>query len=204
MITLNLPNKLTLIRIIMIPLFVVVFYIPYFDEHITILEHKIALENIIAVVIFALAAYTDRLDGHIARKNNLVTTFGKFMDPLADKLLVTAAFLMAIELELMPAFIPILIISREFMVTGIRLLAISEGKVIAASPLGKSKTVSQIVLIIVMFVFDLRGTDNYIMFTDFGILNIIVDVLMLVATLLTVISGYDYLKKNKDIVFLTK
>lgn len=206
MIFLNLPNKLTLFRIAMIPLFVIVFYIPFLNQTVSILHHDVALANIIGILIFAIAAYTDRLDGQIARKNNLVTTFGKFMDPLADKLLVAAALLMAIELRLMPAFIPILIISREFMVTGIRLLAISEGKVIAASPLGKLKTVSQIVLIITVFLFDLRPDSfhQYMMFTQFDILNIIIDVLMTVATLLTLVSGYDYLMKNKKIVFLTK
>jgi len=190
----------------MIPLFVVVFYIPLFDQGVTIFGYEIALENIIAIIIFAIAAYTDRLDGQIARKYNLVTTFGKFMDPLADKLLVAAALLMAVELRLMPAFIPIIIISREFMVTGIRLLAISEGKVIAASSLGKLKTVSQIVLIIALFIFDLRpdATQQYMMFMKFDMMNIFIDVLMTIATLLTVISGYDYLMKNKAIVFSSK
>ncbi|QVK16819.1 CDP-diacylglycerol--glycerol-3-phosphate 3-phosphatidyltransferase [Mycoplasmatota bacterium] len=202
----NLPNKLTLFRIFMIPLFVIVFYIPVLNQTISVLNHEITLANIIGIIIFAIAAYTDRLDGQIARKENLVTTFGKFMDPLADKLLVTAALLIAIELRLMPAFIPILIISREFMVTGIRLLAISEGKVIAASPLGKLKTVSQIVLIIALFLFDLKpdGIHQYMMFTQYGVLNIIIDILMTIATLLTLISGYDYLQKNKKIIFLTK
>ncbi len=203
----NLPNKLTLLRIIMIPLFVVLFYIPALnDNNLTIFNTNIALSNLLGVVIFALAAYTDHLDGKIARKYNLITTFGKFMDPLADKLLVTAALLMAVELRLMPAFIPIIIISREFMVTGIRLLAITDGLVIAASSLGKLKTVSQIVLIIVLFLFNLHpeGNATYMMFTHFSVENIIVDVLMMIATLFTVVSGYDYLMKNKQIIFQSK
>ncbi len=200
----NLPNKLTLFRIGMIPLFVIVFYIPILNQRVSILNYNITLANIIGVAIFAIAAYTDRLDGKIARNHQLITTFGKFMDPLADKLLVASALLMAIELHLVPAFIPILIISREFMVTGIRLLAISEGKVIAASPLGKLKTVFQIILIIAIFLFDLRNDGTYMLFTDFNILNIIVDCLIIITTLLTILSGYDYLKKNKDIVFLSK
>ena len=201
---LNIPNKLTLLRIFLIPVFVLVFYLSFLDQTITILNHKISWENIIGVIIFSIAAYTDRLDGHIARKNNIVTTFGKFMDPLADKLLVASAFIMAVELHLMPAFIPIIIIAREFMVTGIRLLAISDGKVIAASSLGKIKTVSQIVLVIVLFVFDLRSTNNYLIFTQFDFLHLVADSLMVITTFFTVISGLDYLRKNKAIILLTK
>ncbi|HEY8364635.1 MAG TPA: CDP-diacylglycerol--glycerol-3-phosphate 3-phosphatidyltransferase [Haloplasmataceae bacterium] len=200
----NVPNKLTLLRIILIPLFVGVFYIPFLNQPLDIFGHSINLGNILAVVIFSIAAYTDHLDGKIARKNNLVTTFGKFMDPLADKLLVTAAFLLAIEFRLMPAYIPIIIISREFMVTGIRLLAISEGKVIAASPLGKLKTVSQIVLVIALFLCDLRAEKFYVLFSHFDVLHIIVDILMVLSTIFTLISGFDYLLKNKHIIFSTK
>lgn len=200
----NVPNKLTLLRIAMIPLFVVIFYIPALTEKVTIINVEVTLANMLGLIVFIIAAYTDRLDGKIARKYNLVTTFGKFMDPLADKLLVTSALLIAIELRLLPAFIPIIILSREFMVTGIRLLAVSEGKVIAASPLGKAKTVAQIVLIIALFVFDLKADNYYSLFTTFDWEHLVVDSLITVATLLTVISGYDYLKKNKQIVFVSK
>ncbi len=200
----NLPNKLTLLRIAMIPLFVVVFYIPALTKKIVMINFEISLANLLGLIVFIIAAYTDRLDGKIARKHNLITTFGKFMDPLADKLLVTSALLIAVELRLLPAFIPILIISREFMVTGIRLLAVSEGKVIAASPLGKAKTVVQIVLIIVLFVFDLKAENYYSLFTAYDWKHLVVDSLMSLATLLTVISGYDYLKKNTQIIFASK
>lgn len=173
----------------MIPVFVVVYYL------------DIQYANIYAVIIFAVASFTDFLDGNIARKYNLVTTFGKFMDPLADKLLVLAALLMAVEKGLMPAFVPIIILSREFMVTGIRTLAASEGKVIAASPLGKAKTISQMVLIIVLLILNL---ENHILFVDFSLNSIIVDSLITVATGLTVISGYDYFMKNKHIILSSK
>jgi len=200
----NLPNKLTLFRIILIPLFVLVFYLPFLKQNITIINFELGLENIIAIIIFSIAAYTDRLDGKIARNNNIVTTFGKFMDPLADKLLVSAAFLVAVELHLMPAFLVIIIISREFMVTGIRLLAISEGKVIAASSLGKLKTVSQIILVIVLFLFDLKSEGNYMIFVEFDIFHLIIDTLMILVTGFTIISGFDYLKKNKELILYTK
>lgn len=200
----NLPNKLTIFRIILIPLFVLVFYLPIDNYTFEIFDYRFSIINIIAVIIFSIAAYTDRLDGKIARQKNLVTTFGKFMDPLADKLLVTAAFLVAIDLHLMPAYLVIIIVSREFMVTGIRLLAISEGKVIAASSLGKIKTVSQIVLVIALFVFDLRKDSSYVLFKEFDFYHIVVDILMVIATTITVISGYDYLKKNKDLILHSK
>lgn len=199
----NLPNKLTLFRIVLIPLFVIVFYLPI-KTTISVLDLSIPLVNLIGTGIFAIAAYTDHLDGKIARKYNLVTTFGKFMDPLADKLLVTSALLLAIELRLMPAFVPILIISREFMVTGIRLLAVTDGKVIAASYLGKAKTTTQIILIIVMFLFNLQAENTYMFFTHFDVYHLIVDILMVLATILTIVSGLDYLLKNKHIVFQTK
>ena len=200
----NIPNKLTLFRMLLIPLFVVVFYIPLFKNTIHILNHPITVANIIGIIVFSLAAYTDHLDGKMARKRNMVTTFGQFMDPLADKLLVAAAFLVAIEQRLMPAYIPIIIISREFMVTGIRLLAISVGKIIAASPLGKLKTVSQIVLVIAMFLFDMKMPGGYRVFASFDFLHVMLDILMVLAVFFTVISGFDYLKKNKEIILMTK
>lgn len=200
----NLPNKLTIFRVLLIPLFVIVFYLPFLNQEIKIFDYEFNLMNIIAVVIFSIAAYTDRLDGKIARKRNLITTFGKFMDPLADKLLVTAAFLIAIDLHLMPAYLVIIIISREFIVTGIRLLAITEGKVLAASSLGKIKTVFQIILVIVLFLFNYRSTASYVLFTNTDFLHLVVDILMIITTLFTLISGYDYVKKNKDLILQSK
>jgi CDP-diacylglycerol---glycerol-3-phosphate 3-phosphatidyltransferase len=201
----NLPNKLTLLRIAMIPLFVVIFYIPVLKEtSFSVGTLEFSLDYLLGFVVFAIAAYTDRLDGKIARRDNLITTFGKFMDPLADKLLVTSALLLGIELGLIPAFVAILIISREFMVTGIRLLAVGEGKVIAASNLGKAKTVSQMVMIIVLL---LLPVERSMMFTypdGFLVQAILADALISLATILTVVSGVDYLLKNKSIIFESK
>ena len=196
----NLPNRLTLLRILLIPVFVVIFYLPI-DQNYEFLNLTLSLVNLIALIIFCIAAFTDFLDGYYARKYNLVTTFGKFMDPLADKLLVLSALLMLIELDILPAFVAILILSRELMVTGIRTLAISEGKVIAASPLGKAKTVSQMLMIIFLLFVNSRG---HVIFSELSIMLIIADVLIILATALTVISGYDYLMKNRKIIFSSK
>ncbi|ERJ13596.1 CDP-diacylglycerol--glycerol-3-phosphate 3-phosphatidyltransferase [Haloplasma contractile] len=199
----NLPNKLTLSRIFLIPVFVVIPYIDAFMKDVSLFNHSVMLGNLIIVIIFAIASITDFVDGYVARKYNLVTTFGKFMDPLADKLLVTAALLMLVELGLLPAWVPIAILSREFMVTGIRLLAISEGKVIAASKLGKLKTVSQMIMILVLFIVDTPYKDliNKPLSPAINSVNII---LILLATSLTVISGVDYFVKNKDIILESK
>lgn len=192
----NLPNKLTLTRIILIPFFVVIPYINFFmEKEISIVDYNLRLANLLIVIIFIIASVTDFLDGYLARKHNLVTTFGKFMDPLADKLLVTAAMLLMIELNLIPAWVPIIILSREFMVSGIRLLAASDGKVIAASKLGKIKTVSQMIMIPVVFIIN-----NPYSFFDIWV----VDVLLYIAVFTTVISGLDYFIKNKNIIFESK
>ena len=131
----NLPNKITISRILLIPIFMIVLYLP------------IPYREIIALAIFVIAAATDGIDGHIARSRNLVTNFGKFLDPLADKLLVTAALVALVGMQRIPSWIVTVIIAREFAVTGIRLLAVGEGRVIAASMLGKIKTVTQIISI---------------------------------------------------------
>lgn len=207
-ILMNLPNKLTLLRILMIPLFVALFYIPGLkDTDLNYFGLTVPLTFLIAAIVFAVASFTDFLDGNLARKYNLVTTFGKLMDPLADKMLVMSALLMAIELQLLPAFVAILIIAREFMVTGIRQLAVGEGKVIAASNLGKAKTVTQMIMILALFIFKVSRENGQMFFSyaegqaPFGI---IVDLLILLATLLTVISGVDYFMKNKHIIFASK
>ena len=131
----NLPNKITISRILLIPVFMIVLYLP--------LEHR----EIIALLIFLLASATDGIDGHIARSRNLVTNFGKFLDPLADKLLVAAALIALVGEGKIPSWIVTVIIAREFAITGIRLLAVGEGRVIAASMWGKVKTVTQIIAI---------------------------------------------------------
>ena len=140
----NLPNKLTIFRIILVPIMVI---IPFLKIPGDILN--IPIQNLVIIAIFAIASYTDHLDGKIARKNNLVTTFGKFADPLADKILVLSAMLMLVEMDYLPAMIPIIVLTREFVVSGYRLIAVENGgKVIAASIWGKIKTATQMIAII--------------------------------------------------------
>ena len=153
--------------------------------------------------MFAVASFTDFLDGHIARKHNLVTDFGKFMDPLADKLLVMTALIILLEqgklniLGIGLGFVVIIILAREFMVTGIRLIAVQNQKVIAASKLGKAKTVTQIIMIIVLL-FDFSFSSSF----DFA--DVIKLVVILVPFILTVVSGIDYFWKNKEIILSDK
>ena len=175
----NLPNKLTIFRVILIPFFVVFMLAPICPGY----------ANYIAVAIFIVASLTDLLDGKIARKYNLVTDFGKFMDPLADKLLVCAAMICLIETGQLAAWIVIVIISREFIISGFRLVAADNGVVIAASYWGKFKTNFQMFMII-MLIIDL-GTSTAVM---------IENVLIVIATALTIISLVDYLVKNKQVL----
>ena len=167
----NLPNKLTILRTIMIPVFLIFLYIPGLGM----------TGDIIAAAIFILASLTDLLDGKIARKYNLVTNFGKFMDPLADKLLVCSALIALVDLERIPAWIVIIIIAREFIISGFRLIASDNGVVIAASYWGKFKTTFQMIMIILL---------NY---PFSGVVN---TVIMYIALALTVISLLDYIIKN--------
>lgn len=188
----NLPNKLTLLRIMMIPVIVIIPMIKSLD---VIFFSGVTVSNFIVLIVFCIAAFTDFLDGYIARKYDLVTDFGKFMDPLADKLLVFAAFIILIEMGRIEGWIVTVIIAREFMVTGIRVLAANNHLVIAASKLGKLKTISQMATIIVLLL------NNY----PFSLINIPVGIiLMYLAAALTVISGLDYFIKNKDIILKTK
>ncbi len=172
----NLPNKLTVFRVILIPFFVVL-----------LLFDITAYDDWIALAIFIIASLTDFLDGHIARKYNLVTNFGKFMDPLADKLLVCSALICLVELSRIPAWIVILIIAREFIISGFRLIASDNGVVIAASYWGKFKTTFQIVMICLMI-------------ADLEPLHLVTQVVMWVALLLTVVSLVDYLIKNRGVM----
>lgn len=189
----NLPNKLTIMRILLIPLIIIAAEINYFNEE--ILFANVTLANIIVLVIFCVAAFTDYLDGHIARKRNLVTDFGKFMDPLADKLLVFSAFIILIELDRIPGWIVMVIIAREFMVTGIRLIAANSNVVIAASSLGKAKTVSQMVAIILLLV---NAYPFSLISENVGV--VIAIVITYIALGLTVISGIEYFIKNKHLI----
>ena len=174
----NLPNKLTILRTIMIPVFLIFLYIPGLGM----------TGDIIAAAIFILASLTDLLDGKIARKYNLVTNFGKFMDPLADKLLVCTALICLTSMDRLNVVVTLIIIAREFIISGFRLVASDNGIVIAANYWGKFKTVSQMALIIVKIA-DLGG-----IFSDLeGVLTII-------AVALTLISLMDYIMKNKEVL----
>lgn len=175
----NLPNLLTLLRVIFIPVFMV------------FLLQGTKIGNTIALVVFIIASATDFLDGYIARSRNLVTNFGKFIDPLADKLLVTAAFLCFIQLGKVSPWVVFVILAREFIVSIFRAIAAADGKVIAASIYGKFKTVSQMVAIVVVLM------NNY----PFSLWQVPVDTIMIyIATGLTIISGLDYIVKNLDVL----
>jgi len=188
----NLANKLTIWRIILIPFFLICFYIPGLGTaYLTIGDFHLPYSHLLALIIFLAAAITDFFDGHIARKYNMITDFGKFMDPLADKLLVTAAFLIFIELDLVPAWVVFIILAREFMVTGLRTIAASKGVIMAAGWTGKLKTVVQFVMIAVLLLLEWP-------FASMGIP--IGDILIWLAVLLTVASGAEYLLKNLDVL----
>ena len=198
----NLPNKLTVFRIILVPIMVL---IPYLNIQGDFLGIPISL--IIIDIIFIIAAITDKLDGTIARKRNLVTNFGKFLDPIADKILVLGAMVMLVEMAKLPAWIPVIVLFREFVVSGYRLIAVEQGgKVIAASIWGKIKTATQMVAIIMMFLDKYsfaavlnsatRGTMN----TFEIIFNSITSVLMFVSVIAAIFSGWDYIKGGKDLL----
>ena len=174
----NLPNKLTILRVILIPFFVVFM----------LFDSTGAADKWIALVIFCVASLTDMLDGKIARKYNLVTNFGKFMDPLADKLLVCTALICLTSMNRLNVIVVLVIIAREFIISGFRLVASDNGIVIAASYWGKFKTVSQMALIIVL-IMDLGG-----------VWNVVGTVLTWVALILTVVSLIDYIAKNKQVL----
>lgn len=176
----NLPNKLTVLRVILIVPFVVFMLVPIWGD---------ALSKYAAVAIFIIASLTDLLDGKIARKYNLVTNFGKFMDPLADKLLVAAALICLTANGSLHAWISIIIISREFIISGFRLVASDNGIVIAASYWGKFKTTFQMVMIIMLII-------NF----DNRIYHICAVIITYIALLLTVVSLIDYVLKNKEVL----
>lgn len=182
-------NKLTILRVLMIPIMIIFLYIKPLDESIGFLG--LSVNQFIFAVLFVIAALTDFLDGYIARKHNQITTFGKFLDPIADKVLVLVAllYLMVLDPSRVPIWAVMVVIMREFLVTGIRLLAVDKGEVIAASPYGKIKTASTMIALVLM------------LFNDFGLTPWIGDVIFWIAILFTLISGLDYLFKNKKIVF---
>lgn len=182
----NLANKVTLSRIILVPIFVLALVI------------KIKFENVevgkyLAAVIFIIAASTDGIDGYIARKRQQVTTLGKFLDPLADKLLVTAALIWLVEKHEISYWVAVIIIGREFIVTGVRLVAAGEGVVIAASIWGKLKTITQIVAIVAVLIHDLEPFKQWFVYP-------VHSVAMAMAVIITIYSGFDYVYKNREVI----
>lgn len=191
----NLANKLTMIRIFLVPVFLV---------FITVKD--IPYGSIIATVIFIIASLTDQLDGHIARSRNQITNFGKFMDPLADKLLVTAALVSLVELKLVAGWAVVIILAREFAVSGLRTLAASDGIVIAASWWGKIKTVTQMIAILLLLLkVNINTSANAISFVNnnsflSGFFTYVPETIMFIAVLITIISGIDYFVKNRHVI----
>ncbi len=172
----NLPNKLTILRIVIIPLFVLFLYVDNMNSY-------------IAALLFIVASLTDLLDGKIARKYNLVTNFGKFMDPLADKLLVCSALIALVDIEKLAGWIVIIIIARDFIINGLRVLAADNGIVIAASYWGKLKTTCQMIMIVLLIV-DL----------DIPYMYVINNFFVYIALILTIISLFDYIYKNYKVL----
>lgn len=171
----NLPNKLTMLRIILVPVFILLF----------LFDFKIS-----AMLIFVIASITDMFDGYIARKYDLITDFGKLMDPIADKLLTTAAFCALVDANLMNIWLLFIVIAREFIVTGVRLIAVAKSNVISAGNMGKLKTVLQIITIVVG-----------LMPIIFPLQLYIYDVLLYLTLVITILSGIEYVWQNKDIAF---
>lgn len=173
----NLPNKLTMIRVILVPVFIVLLF----------MGQNNPIFKYLALAVFVIASLTDTLDGYIARSRNLVTNFGKFMDPLADKLLVCSALICFIQIGTIPAWVVIIIISREFIISGFRLIASDKGVVIAASKWGKAKTVSQMITVILLIL-------------DLPFLKTVTNIMIIVMTVLTVVSLIDYIVKNAKVL----
>ena len=183
----NLPNKLTVLRMIMIRIFIVVLAIPFDWGTIAVQSLNLPVTHLVAAILFAVASITDWLDGYIARARNLVTNFGKFADPLADKMLVMTAFIMLVALAKAPAWVVAIIVCRELAVTGLRLLLVEGGEVMAAAWPGKVKTATQMVAIILLLI------NNW----PFVYIGLPVDQIMLYACLIfTIYSGIDYFAKN--------
>jgi CDP-diacylglycerol--glycerol-3-phosphate 3-phosphatidyltransferase len=186
----NVPNKLSLFRVVLVPVLVVVYYFGARES----LNSSPLIFDLFLGPIFVVASITDFLDGYIARKKNLVTVFGKFIDPLADKLIVMAALLILNDAGIIPVWITVVILSREFIVTGIRLVAVGEGKVIAASKLGKYKTASTMVALVILLFTPYFPGISYLFIEEVGMY------VLYLGTLLTVVSGVDYFIKNKEII----
>ena len=194
----NLANKLTIFRIILVPIMVIIPFLGIKGEVV-----GIPITYLIMDLIFIIASITDKLDGYIARSRNQVTTFGKFLDPLADKILVLTAMIMLVEMNKLPSVIPVIVLTREFVVSGYRLIAVEKGgKVISASVWGKLKTVTQMIAIIFAFI-DLNSFGKCFSGELSGIsfaLNLFVTIMMIIQTIATIFSGYEYLKDGKDLL----
>ncbi|WP_042456494.1 CDP-diacylglycerol--glycerol-3-phosphate 3-phosphatidyltransferase [Neobacillus dielmonensis] len=186
----NIPNRITVSRILLIPIFLIIMLVPFKWGEIELLGATMPVTHLVGALIFILASTTDWIDGHYARKYNLVTNMGKFLDPLADKLLVSAALIVLVELGYAPSWIVIIIISREFAVTGLRLLLAGEGEVVAANMLGKIKTWTQIIAISTLLLHNII----------FAMIPFRFDLLALwVALIFTIWSGWDYFAKNNHV-----
>lgn len=184
----NTPNKLTVIRVLLVPVFLAFLFIEQIPGH-----------YLLALIVFALASVTDTLDGHLARKNGQVTTFGKFLDPLADKILVLSAMIAFIELSLCGSLVVIIMIAREFMVTSLRLVAVSgSGTVIAAGILGKIKTVVQMVSIVLILALCALGEGGFL--SDMTFMPLVSESLMWLSAALSVVSGAEYIWKNRKAI----
>ena len=184
----NLANKITMTRIFMIPLFMIAY----------VLDFKCS--NLVACIIFALAAFTDGVDGYVARNYKMVTDFGKFIDPLADKLLIATALICFVAENEIAAYMAVLIIAREFIVTGLRTVAMSKGVVIAASMTGKIKTCIQIIAVICVFLFGNNPVYGDLNIEMFGKVFTPGYIAMFIATIYIIYSGIEYLSKNKELL----
>ncbi|WP_316568552.1 CDP-diacylglycerol--glycerol-3-phosphate 3-phosphatidyltransferase [Neobacillus sp. YIM B06451] len=186
----NVPNKITISRIFLIPLFMIIVLAPFDWGTVSLLGATMPVTHLVGALLFIVAAATDWVDGFYARKYKLVTNMGKFLDPLADKLLVSAALIVLVELQFAPSWIVILIISREFAVTGLRLLLVEGGEVVAANMLGKIKTWAQIVAISALLLHNIIFEMISIPFDDIA---------LWVALFFTLWSGWDYFAKNMHV-----
>lgn len=187
----NLPNKLTVFRIILIPIFIIIMVMPFTWGTVTWVGTSIAITKVVGAIIFAVASLTDLADGKIARKRHLVTNFGKFADPLADKMLVMSAFIILVSFAKVPAWVAAIIVCRELAVTGLRLLIVeNDGQVMAAAMPGKIKTTSQMIAIILLIL-------NNVLFAA---LSIPMAVIMLyICLFFTIYSGIDYFVQNRNV-----
>jgi CDP-diacylglycerol--glycerol-3-phosphate 3-phosphatidyltransferase len=191
----NLPNKITVSRILLIPLFLVAMLVPFNWGTWHVMNANLPVAHFVGAMIFIFASTTDWVDGYYARKLNMVTNLGKFLDPLADKLLVSAALIVLVQYDLAATWIVVVIISREFAVTGLRLVLAGEGEVVAANMLGKVKTWAQIVAISALLLHNVPFSAIHLPFAT---------ITLWIALLFTIWSGWDYFAKNKETLLQSK